>query len=325
MEDSTPQIRCGGLANLGATCYINTAIQCLNHCPYVWDFLKTYKSPPDSLFHEYQVILNDMSENSVIPRRFIKSIRQFVKGLEVHQQNDIHEFIMLFLDSLNRGISHSITITKDEIYKAGNYKDSELEKLRFRMDWEWYQQHGREYSPLVAMFHGQSITQIICGDCQHVHHTYQSYNELELPINDHTDTLEDCLKQFFQSETLSEWTCDQCNKIAQSEKVNVLWRTPDVLMIAFKRFTGDLRKNEKPIKIPLELSLKKHTVGTNKRTYSLMSAAFHTGDISSGHYFALCKYNNSWAVYDDLNIHRLDENVRPCFEKAYMLFYCVNS
>ena len=85
------------------------------------------------------------------------------------------------------------------------------------------------------------------------------------------------------------WLCDKCNKKSQAIKQQLFWETPEILIVCFKDIiynNGNIIKNNKEIKTPLQLNLNKYTNNIdNKSIYSLVSYTVHLGsNVKSGHY-----------------------------------------
>ena len=95
-----------GLQNIGATCYINTIIQCLLSCePFrnfilsndYMDRLKSADSLDDKnnyyLVKELESIFRSMwvDGNSLNPLRFLKTLKIKFDFIDINTQNDIHE------------------------------------------------------------------------------------------------------------------------------------------------------------------------------------------------------------------------------------------
>lgn len=193
------------------------------------------------------------------------------------------------------------------------------------MDISWIEKIGNEYSNIINLFYGQSITQIICGHCKNITHNYEIYSNIMLPITNSTNTLEDCFKLYFKDEFLNEeieWRCDECKYKVKSKKTIKLWRNPKILIISLKRFTFNLEKNNKIITIPDILDLYQFTLSRYNSKYILTSIAYHYGSSNEGHYVALCKHpDNKWYCIDDLGISEIS-NID--FGAGYVFFYTLN-
>lgn len=321
-----------GLANVGATCYINTTIQCLSYCLEFLHFVLSAKYRHDgivednNLMNELRSLYIDMwlNNHSLIPRRFINSLKEKIHELEIYQQNDAHEFLCLFLEKLNRDIAYDLSVSKKNLTTEENYANTPLDIQRYKMDLSWFDRVSKEYSELMNLFYGQSITQVICGHCRNITHNHELYSIILLPFDDTCSSLHECLKTYFKDEILNEdvvWTCDECKQRTISKKTFRLWRNPKIIIFTLKRFTYDLQKNTKRIEIPSELSMDDYTLLRTHQTYKLKSVVFHDGNYWSGHYYAMCKHpDGKWYRIDDLTV---SEENNPDYSQGYMFYYSI--
>lgn len=329
MENIYKEKKGGGLVNLGATCYINTAIQCLSHCPeFLHLVLENTNNNNSSLINELKSILTEIwiNDNSLRPYRFINVLKTYIKDIEIHEQNDINEFISLFLDKLNKDISYKNRTSKYDLMEKNKYSKSQYDIQKYKMDISWIEKTGVEYSKLIELFYGNSITQIICGHCNHISHNYEIYSSIMLPLY---DTLDESIKQYFKDEFLNDidmdWKCDECKHRTKSKKTTKLWKLPNILIITLKRFTDALQKNTKHVNIPMILDLQKYTLSRDNTKYKLTSIACHSGSFFGGHYVAACKHpNNKWYGIDDLNITELNNVNISNIQDGYVYFYTLD-
>jgi ubiquitin C-terminal hydrolase len=256
--------------------------------------------------------------------------------LNIYEQNDINEFIMFFIDKINAEIKTNMPIppalsTDGSINKK---KVSFVEKI----NQSWYQSNKAEYSELKDMFYGQSVTQIVCGGCNKIHHNYEIMMNMMLPIvadKDGAYTLQGCLEHHYADEKLngneghdnSVWKCDHCDKKAESVKTIRAWRNPKVFVISIKRFNERLQKISTLVDIPLELDMSDYTIQINNGTptkYELRSVGYHFGSFGGGHYVSMCKnYDDTWCIKDDDRIIQIKDTkqVLSDIKKGYMFFY----
>ena len=309
----------GGLANLGATCYLNTAVQCLSYCTDFLHFVLSsrYKKDaeshgkeirPDALVDELRMILVELwlNKNHIAPKRFLNAVRKNI-DMNIFQQNDINEFISMFLSKLHSDICYNMNMTKKDLVHNNKYTTSQFDIQRFKMDVSWMEGVGKEYSEMVDLFYGQSIMQIICGKCNHISHNYEIHTSMMVPITEKTETLDHCIREYMMDEYLNDgaiaWTCDECKSRSKSKKSTKLWRNPKIMIISLKRFTEDLRKNQKYIEIPEELDISQYTITKQRCRYRLTSVAMHHGNHHGGHYVAFCHHpDGKWYQIDDLNV-----------------------
>lgn len=321
----------GGIANAGNTCYLNTTLQCLGHCPPFIRYMlnKEHSASHPSIvsyLHQmyYELYVN---KNSVVPRNLLQHIQENVKLINVFEQNDINEFLAILIDKLNGCVGKRVNITKEALIDKNRYSTSDYDVQRFKMDVDWYEKHSREYSALVPMFHGQSISQIVCGACGKVFHNYETYLNLMLPITNETKTLYDCFDEYFREEAVNkdtaDWECSSCKKKVVSQKTVKLWRNPPVLVVSLKRFANDFRKVGAPIEIPDALDLSRYSLAHKTNVYRLQSVAYHSGSHHSGHYNAVCRHDDRWYEYDDMDVRCFKE--APEHKHGYVFFYCLSS
>lgn len=297
-----------GIENLGSTCYINAVLQGLFHCEGFVNFLKTYQhNQLVGLLYELCIC----SKKVAHPGEFLSELQKKFP-LILRQQNDICEFITLFIDCLNGEVK------KEQIEPVKVAKTAEtMKELTCLLAYEWSFAHYKEYSPLKDMFYGQLISQIRCIHCDKISHNYEIFMHLSLPIQ--KNTLDGCLYDYFALEEIPEWKCDKCNKTQVAQLATRLWRLPQILIITYKRFTNNLQKITTKVATPYTLNLTPYVIGPVNHSYVLKAAAYHIGGPMNGHYFAVCK-NETWIVYDDENI-RVTQETKLNPDEAYMLFY----
>lgn len=352
----------GGLKNIGATCYINTLIQCLasSHSFLRFILSDTYENRLEkdtnkntdknankniNLITELKSILNSISidGNSLIPIRFLKTLKLKFDFIDINQQNDLHEILLLIINKLNEEIKvpEAIKYFNSNILKR-NIKDDDTEynKIKNKSYQMWYELHKKEYSELVELFYGQYISQIICGNCSHIHHNHESYNalNLELPSKQNQDkmiSVYDCIKNHTSTEIIkkNEWKCDVCDVKEKSEKIIKYWNFPPNLIICLKRFyfnedLGRMTKNNLEVDIPFELDLKDYALSNDSHTkYKLNSIGLHFGNIYGGHYSAVIRKNvdndDEWLMIDDLNINTIKKKDLKAGQWGYVLFYSI--
>lgn len=339
LDDVVNQSNTSGLGNTGATCYINTAIQCLGYCSSFLKYIiagqrSKSKTPLTDELREIYIELW-IKQNSLFPHKFLKSLHDALhKYIDIHEQNDITEFLMLYIDKLNADLSVELIVDKDDINElkrkaSSTDKKPAFQRLVYQMDIAWLNYMKKEYSPLVPMFHGQQVSQIICGHCNYIHHNYETFGIMSIPLlkNKDNQTLDDLLASFFKKEIINsqgkEWTCDKCNHAVPSPKCIKFWKTPTILIISLKRFDYTLRKNSTPVALPIELNLQSYCLREDDFRYRLCAIANHSGCTRSGHYSALCRHkNDKWYDVDDHSVREANANdIRKSLQSGYVYFY----
>lgn len=297
---------------MGATCYINACIVSLAFCGVFREMvLKGDYELKDALMGELQDIYRKIwvEKHGVIPRGFLKMLNDKITEIDIHTQNDIGEFFVLFIDKLN----NSICLDKGHPVLTGRYTQTRISMMKKKMDTEWARIHKNSYSDIIPLFYGQTIDQIKCHKCNKLHQSMDVMSTLMVPVPAKNCTLEECLAAYLEDEKI-ETTCEKCNVKGNNTRSWMIWRYPKILVICLKRFTYDLRKNNVYVDIPEDLE-----IGGNHK-YKLRSVANHMGSYMGGHYMAYCKHNFKWYEYDDDAVKELGNNM-PLMQNAYMLFY----
>ena len=149
------------------------------------------------------------------------------------EQNDVEEFLILFLDFLHK----SIPCTMDIVSK--NYHENkEINKIIVKSQSVWKKFYKNDYSYIVEKFYSQLLSYTTCPDCNYYTTNHEPIQILSLEIKN-AKSLYDCLNNFTKTNTLDEnnmWTCDNCKRNVLSEKKILLWKTSDILIISLKRF-----------------------------------------------------------------------------------------
>ncbi|GAA5889649.1 hypothetical protein JCM6882_007092 [Rhodosporidiobolus microsporus] len=165
-------------------------------------------------------------------------------------------------------------------------------------------------------------------------------------------TLADCLVEFTKEERLGEddqWYCSRCSEHKQATKKVELWKVPDVLVFALKRFSSSRYSRDKVddfVDSPFELDMAPFVEGDrveqrlaqalateggdvppsieepDSLTYDLYAVSNHFGGLGGGHYTAFAKNpdNGKWYDFDDSRVTEISPD-RVRSPAAYLLFY----
>lgn len=331
-----------GLTNNGATCYINTAVQCLGFCSPFLKYILSGQPPKDHtpLTNELREIYMELwvHRNTIAPHKFLRSLQHALGSfINIFEQNDITEFLMLYIDKLNTDLGVEIKVTANEMLEMKRkifttYKNNkQFQKLAYEMEMAWLTSIKKEYSPIMDIFYGQLVSQVICGNCKHIHHNYEVYSSLPLPlVNSKEDqTYEDLLQAYFAREYINTnendkgWTCDNCKESAKSPKCLKLYRMPKVLIVTLKRFNRNLNKSNAKVSMPTQLDLTRYSLRDDGCKYRLSAVAHHQGGMGSGHYNCICHHKKgTWIAIDDVLVREASKDeVEHVMNHGYVYFY----
>uniref|UniRef100_A0A3Q3MCG1 ubiquitinyl hydrolase 1 n=1 Tax=Mastacembelus armatus TaxID=205130 RepID=A0A3Q3MCG1_9TELE len=164
---------------------------------------------------------------------------------------------------------------------------------------------------------------------------YVKHTSMEVPQQQTTVQLQECIELFTTVETLEEenpWYCPVCKKHQLATKKLDLWSLPEVLIIHLKRFSYTKFTREKLdsiVEFPLRdldfsacLLRKNLSNGEPLSRYDLIAVSNHYGGLRDGHYtsYAKNKDNGQWYYFDDSKVTYARED-QIVTNAAYVLFY----
>ena len=323
-----------GFVNLGNTCYFNSILQCLIHSVYLPHFFlsnlyKKYLRNNDNtcLIHNLNNILSKywLENNSTLnPIELLNSIRNEarLKGFDQFQtpnaEEDAHELVTFLIDCIHSKICKKVIITIEG--KPMNNRDL----MAIEANKSWISYFNKNYSAMITLFYGQFCSSIL-DDCGNVKSSnYDPFNTLELqvPTSISNCSLYDCLDEFTKKEKLEHYDSKNPKKLYYRRFY--FWKTPQLLIICFKRFNNLSRKINHPISFPIyNLNISKYTMHYEEEVsmYNLYAICNHVGNSSSGHYYAYCRNESgNWYEYNDDSVQAIHES-KLITQHAYCLFY----
>lgn len=186
-----------GLANLGNTCYMNLALQCLLHVPEInhFFFLKLFenelnKSNPlgnkgdvANAFGSLLLKLFDTSNTSYVsPRDFKHTVGRYSSLFQGYLQQDSQEFLSWLLDALHEDLNRIYNKPYCEKPELADDDVGNAEAILRLADTCWKQHKQRNDSVIVDLFTGMYQSTLVCPDCSKTSITFDPYNDLTLPL-----------------------------------------------------------------------------------------------------------------------------------------------
>jgi len=321
-----------GLCNFGATCYFNTAIQCLYASPHFRNYVLS-ETRRSELFDKLKELFIELGNDAsplkfILPKPLLQQVNHAMGNLiDINEQNDINEFLSIFLDKLNQSIAYTVDVPPSKS------KESSYHALAHRLDRAWIQSHYKEWSDMLDVTHGQVIHQVSCGHCHKKHHNYEVFTNIPLSMADKKKgtLLEELIDDHFKDHFINmntdddevKWKCDKCHQTKCSTASSCLWRLPHLLVFSLKRFDEKLNKNNVQLSINETLNMQRWVLKKDEHTkYRLVAVAVHMGSFFGGHYFAIARHDETWYKIDDESVFeisgpQLSEHV--C--NGYLYFY----
>uniref|UniRef100_A0A3Q1EI65 Ubiquitin carboxyl-terminal hydrolase n=1 Tax=Acanthochromis polyacanthus TaxID=80966 RepID=A0A3Q1EI65_9TELE len=179
-----------GLSNLGNTCFMNSALQCLsNASPLTEYFLNDqYEAEINrdnplgmrgEIAEAYADLVKQMwlSRSSyVAPRTFKTQVGRFAPQFSGYQQQDSQELLAFLLDGLHEDLNR----VKKKPYLALRDAEGRPDEIVARE--AWTNHRLRNDSIIVDIFHGLFKSTLVCPECSKVSVTFDPFCYLTLPL-----------------------------------------------------------------------------------------------------------------------------------------------
>lgn len=341
--------RSAGLRNLGNTCYMNATLQCLaNTIPLALHFLsdrykkdinrESHRSTGGEAAHEFKSLLSQMyyNDKSVSPKGFKSLMGRLFNVYAGYEQQDAHEFLLNFIDKLHEDLNKAVN-RKGAPAPLPLADEANL-SLNGRINRFWCQHLDRHLSVVSDLFEGLLVSNLTCLVCRKSSSSFEVFSCLSLPIPAVSGSvcyLQDCLKLFLETESMSgeaAWDCPTCKQKRKAEKRMIIARLPKILIVQFNRFRCETAWQSKKLQTYVHFPVNSfdmncyvdHTrVDTQRRPpYNLYAFLNHYGTLATGHYIAYCRagLGGQWYMYDDASVTEvtLSESDK---RNAYILFY----
>ena len=180
-----------GLMNLGNTCFMNSALQCMSNSTPLTDYFLS-----DAHLSEINVE-NRLGMNGQIartygdlvkaiwsgahtclaPREFKMAVGRFAPQFSGFQQQDCQELMAFLLDGLHEDLNR---ITQKPYIEISNDIERRPDEVVAEEMWSNYKK--RNDSVIVDIFHGLLKSTLVCPECELVSVTFDPFCYLSLPL-----------------------------------------------------------------------------------------------------------------------------------------------
>jgi ubiquitin C-terminal hydrolase len=308
-----------GLANVGNTCYLNSAFQALRFMKPFTDYFGTdawaahrheNRKGYDMAGHVADLVtaLQAPGDTMINPTKFVRSFltvaQTFNDEIRYGAQADAAEAIQILLDGL-----HTQQAREVRMDVTGTAVTPDQQEMIKSLE-SWASFFRKEYSPLVEAFYGQTQTTVVCAGCQARSTRYEPWGVLKAPIpgaekvGNAAPTLHECIASAFAAETLDDYACDACKKKGAARMEHAISRFPKNLILSLKRFTNTGAKVR--ARIPYDENNVDFTEwrawsSLHTARYRVVSTVEHMGSSQGGHYVMRGRHSdvNQWYLYDD--------------------------
>ncbi|KAL0485657.1 ubiquitin carboxyl-terminal hydrolase [Acrasis kona] len=179
-----------GLGNLGNTCFMNSALQCLTKTPGITQYFtcgdyieEINRDNPlgmgGKVAEAFGNLMKDMfsgNHSSITPREFKHVIGKFAPQFSGYAQQDSQELIAYLLDGLHEDLNR---IKKKPFTEA---VESKGRPDHIVADEAWAVHKMRNDSIIVDTFQGQLKSELVCPKCENTSITFDPFMYLSLPL-----------------------------------------------------------------------------------------------------------------------------------------------
>ena len=352
-------LRLIGLANIGATCYMNATLECFINVDPLTRYLLTesnyYQIINNTSRYELSsaycdllanVCLNESVTDFFKPRTFKEVISWKNPLFEGVNANDSKDLINFMLEEMNQELININKLNNSQI-KKGNSNNSIVDQTNQQLTLNNFRQKYEENNDSIIsrlfFFIIESKSQ--CQACKTITYNYQSLFLLEFPLetvfnyyiknniylvnekNEKVLNLTHCLEQYKE---LTYFTgenkifCNKCRMQRDTLNSNVLYSLPPYLIIILNRGKG--KSFDCIVEYPEYLNLENYVMCPQSIcNYRLSGVICHLGESGmSGHFISICRHriNNEWYCYNDATVTRCKDQQNAYKKKsAYILFY----
>ncbi|XP_074481650.1 ubiquitin carboxyl-terminal hydrolase 15 isoform X3 [Sebastes fasciatus] len=179
-----------GLSNLGNTCFMNSAVQCLSNIPPLTEYFLKDKFTEElnednplgmkgEIAKAYSELIKQLWSGKysyVTPRPFKTQVGRFAPQFSGYQQQDSHELLAFLLDGLHEDLNR---IRKKPYIQL---KDANGRPDKLVAEEAWENHVKRNDSIIVDIFHGLFKSTLVCPVCAKVSVTFDPFCYLTLPL-----------------------------------------------------------------------------------------------------------------------------------------------
>ena len=337
-----------GLANIGATCYMNATLQCLAHIQRLTHYLLNSETKKKissdkikyKLTSAYLTVLENLWQNKNIkyysPNQFKDVISEMNSLFAGIQANDSKDLILFLLETMHNELNLE-NKNINNINNQENYVDDIQAQYNYEMALKNFSNYFKEkYNSIISsLFYGMFNSITCCQNCNVVLNNVQCYNILIFPLQkvkeykmkmDNIVDLYECFDYNQRPDLISgkSFYCNNCRTMVDNVNITKLLYCPKILVINFNRGKG--LEFDVKINFPEYIDIINYVYykDNSPTFYELVGIVTHFGPSSmGGHFIAFCKSfgNQQWYKYNDAIVDPSSFEEAKNTGVPYILFY----
>ena len=337
-----------GLANIGATCYMNATLQCLAHIQRLTHYLLNSETKKKissdkikyKLTSAYLTVLENLWQNKNIkyysPNQFKDVISEMNSLFAGIQANDSKDLILFLLETMHNELNLE-NKNINNINNQENYVDDIQAQYNYEMALKNFSNYFKEkYNSIISsLFYGMFNSITCCQNCNVVLNNVQCYNILIFPLQkvkeykmkmDNIVDLYECFDYNQRPDLISgkSFYCNNCRTMVDNVNTTKLLYCPKILVINLNRGKG--LEFDVKINFPEYIDIINYVYykDNSPSFYELVGIVTHFGPSSmGGHFIAFCKSfgNQQWYKYNDAIVDPSSFEEAKNTGVPYILFY----
>ena len=343
-----------GLANIGATCYMNATLQCLSNTDKLTNyFLKEFKydksDDTKKITNQYYRLIHHLwdkytDKKDYAPKHFKEALSEVNPLFSGVNANDSKDLLNFLLETLHRELNKAPKEGKEDNNIGNNINQFSEEDIKQF----FFKDFAKRYRSIISdLFYFTFEIKSQCCNCKLIKYNFQVNPFLEFPLEQVNQylfqngkiasltnmdgsnpdiNLHDCFEYNQKVDLMNgenQMYCNLCNNCYDSYYSTTLYLLPEILIINLNR--GKNAVYQCNVNFPEELDLTNYVINKDYNTqYELYAVICHIGPSSmSGHFVAYCRnrMDDKWYLYND-SIVTLCEKPKEYLNKMpYILFY----